>query len=237
MASLDFNKIKRWAFFLFSAWVLLAFIAWHYESTCGMFLSGACWAELWDGARHVVLLKWVKEYQTLVAGMFALLGASFVLITAWKNEDNEKRRSQRKASQICNIVAGQFEMAGNAVHAIWYEDRPLQTPDGVFYSAPAPYLADLHAISPILGDLVTTMKTRADIAIRSPTAKNINVAGDCYVLAKILKYISINISNDSTFDISTNKRIPSGDLADTLQSHAISKRLLGEVGGYIDWDN
>jgi len=74
-------RAKYWITAALALWALLAFVAWHYESSCGVFFAGPCLEKHWDGVRHLVLLKWVKEYQTLLAGVGAIAGGAFVLIS------------------------------------------------------------------------------------------------------------------------------------------------------------
>lgn len=70
---------RRYWWVVVSAWVLLAFVSWHYETTCGVFFSFQCFSQYWDGVRWVALLKWVSLYQTLLAGLAAIVGGYFVL--------------------------------------------------------------------------------------------------------------------------------------------------------------
>lgn len=73
------EKIKRYWWLAACLWALLAFVSWHFESTCGVFFSSACLSEYWDGIRWIALLKWVFPYQTLIGGFAALLAGFIVL--------------------------------------------------------------------------------------------------------------------------------------------------------------
>ncbi|WP_408914059.1 hypothetical protein [Brucella pseudogrignonensis] len=90
------EKWKSWAIGIVSTWALLAFIAWHYESTCGMFLSGACFSVYWDSLRKIVLLKWVYSYQTLIAGLAAVTGGFATLYAAKTALDSSKELARQQ---------------------------------------------------------------------------------------------------------------------------------------------
>jgi hypothetical protein len=107
MGAWDFAKIKTYLIGAGALWALLAFVAWHYESTCGMFLSGACWATYWDGLRHVLLLKWVWDFQTLLTGILTLAGAFTVIYAAWykTNETRKDEAEKRRRDVACAYIA------------------------------------------------------------------------------------------------------------------------------------
>ncbi len=72
-------------------WALLAFVSWHYESTCGVFFASGCLSEYWVGIRWIALLKWVTPYQALLAGIAAVVGGYFVLLSQRLQIDEARR--------------------------------------------------------------------------------------------------------------------------------------------------
>ncbi|WP_144115322.1 hypothetical protein [Agrobacterium pusense] len=85
------EKIKRYWWLAACLWALLAFVSWHFESTCGVFFFSACLSEYWAGIRWIALLKWVSPYQALLAGIAAVVGGYFVLLSQRLQIDEARR--------------------------------------------------------------------------------------------------------------------------------------------------
>ncbi|TGR71398.1 hypothetical protein EN837_08260 [bacterium M00.F.Ca.ET.194.01.1.1] len=86
------EKFKRYWWLVLCLWALLAFVSWHYESTCGVFFASECLSEYWAGIRWIALLKWVSPYQTLLGGFAALAAGAFVLISTRETLEENRRQ-------------------------------------------------------------------------------------------------------------------------------------------------
>lgn len=79
--------------------------------------NGSSLAE-WLG--DLVMLGWVKEYQTLVSGALALLGGLFVVLAAMANIEEARRKDrQERAEKLRSALAlavGAFTRAVHAFH-------------------------------------------------------------------------------------------------------------------------
>ncbi len=154
------EKWKSWAIGIGAAWVLLAFIAWNYESTCGMFLSGKCAELYWDGLRHVLLLKWVYPYKELLAGMAALGGGAFVVIAGREQishlRESKKRERLEQALDSFYIVGG----------TVWEYCRKLRESKSLPEPFPMPdasIMRDISYISPQLTQHFSRIQNRTSI--------------------------------------------------------------------------
>ncbi|MGX9992131.1 hypothetical protein ACS4RR_023710 [Rhizobium sp. Z1P35] len=109
------DRFRRWAPIAVAIWVLTAFIAWHYESACGVFFSGVCVSQYWAGLRWILLLKWIAPYQTLLGGLAAVAAGTFVLLAAKLSSEQaqtaENARRKQSAIVACSIVADEFRDA------------------------------------------------------------------------------------------------------------------------------
>jgi hypothetical protein len=96
--------IKKWVPVLASVWAFLAFFVWHFESRCGAPFSPSCIPYYWEGARWVVLFKWLNPYQTLIAGLAAVIGGWGAVYAARLTVDaaRELGRQQQRDVLVAN---------------------------------------------------------------------------------------------------------------------------------------
>ncbi|MFC7067425.1 hypothetical protein [Brucella rhizosphaerae] len=165
------EKWKSWAIGIASTWALLAFVAWHYESTCGMFLSGACFSEFLEWVRWIILLKWVNPYQQLLAGLAAVAGGAFVIFSG--REQIRHLRETRERGRIDNALDG-FYTIGTMV-----SDYRRQITRDSARAAPVPIptpepslLRDLNYISPQLAQHFLRVKWHTENFNRRCTTNN-----------------------------------------------------------------
>jgi hypothetical protein len=220
-----------------SAWALLAFISWHYESTCGMFLSGECLLRYWDGIRWLALLKWIQPYQTLLGGLGALAGGTFVVIAARlsaKEVEKQNNARQRSAAvSACTIIGARFRDAGIEIEAPTYGSQPL---DMGIVDLHAPQLASIH---PMLASVILAASRDAKLALTWIQQPFSNVrrttAARCYAIQRILEHVSEKLEDDGTFDFSNESSIPPGMLSTYLRNLALTPRQISPLWGFFDW--
>ncbi|WP_421505566.1 hypothetical protein [Brucella pseudogrignonensis] len=155
------EKWKSWAFGIGAGWVLLAFVSWHVDSTCGVFFSKACFSEFLEWARWIILLKWVNPYQQLLAGMAAVAGGAFVIFAG--REQIQHLRETRARERIDNALDGFYTigtMVSDYRRQITIESArtapaPIPTPDPSL-------LRDLHYISPQLAQHFLRVKWHSE---------------------------------------------------------------------------
>lgn len=198
-------RAKYWITAALALWALLAFVAWHYESSCGVFFAGPCLEKHWDGVRHLVLLKWVKEYQTLLAGVGAIAGGTFVLIstreTIAENRRVAEERERRRAISACTRVASEFREAQMMAYD---HANGVQSEVPGFPETPS-LLGHIYDISPQLGAIVA--------AHRRLVTKNLSVGSvgfgysprDAFASSSAIYYLLVhvadNLERDSTFNM------------------------------------
>lgn len=239
MAGWDIKKIKRWVFVGFSLWALLALVAWHYESTCGMFLSGDCWAQYWDGARHVVLLRWVGENETLVSASMALLGGFSVIAAAWltiydaRQKDRENRRIMSR--KICHIIAAEFQLAASALNPVQNQINKHDVRGVNFFEFTDKNKHDAYLISPPLGHIISVTKLQADKALQAFPHPDVYVASQCYAVWHLLYQLGNNLREDGSFDLEANGEIPVGILLATISKLGVQRNEIGAIADYFDW--
>jgi hypothetical protein len=244
-----FEKAKPWLILGVSAWALLAFVAWHYESTCGMFLSSECWSRHWNALRNFVLFRWLYDFQTLLAGFAAIAGGAFVLLGSKLNSEetkNETDRSQRKASSIaCSLIHDEFRDAVLVIQNTRYESY-IRLPPGngvqtdlIFKHLPS-HIHQLHYISPTLGSLVSAAKRDFD-ALCTPDLRNATFDRrshsviQCYVMCQLLLEVERRLKADGTFPVGEEK-VPAGYLADKLKRLSLNPTHLIGYYSLFEWE-
>lgn len=236
------EKWKSWAFGIGAGWVLLAFVAWHYESTCGMFLSGACFSVYWDSLRKIVLLKWVYSYQTLLGGLAAVIGGAFVLFAAsasTKSAERAANKAHLKSSLIaCSIISDEFR-------ELSIEMRKIRTQHSIplIVSEHLPtlpsYLPQLHHISPMLGSMISAVRRDAESAAKDRSSHTYDwnvVIAKSYAISAALSEIEKNLSDDGTYDFGNGELFAGADLSNRTRVMGIPPKAL--IGWYalFDWE-
>lgn len=234
------DSFKKWSVIGVSIWALTAFIAWHFESTCGMFLSGACFSTYWDGIRWIVLLQWVEEYQTLLGGFAALGAGAFVLLAAKQTEKHavQAENAKRKYNSMvaCSLVADEFRDAQIQVSIVAYtvvKAVPI-------FSQTSGFLPALHAIDPMLGSVVSAQRRDIEEYMRSSSENRFeqhkSMSAKCYVVWHLLTSISDKLEEDGTYNLRNGEPIPAGTLKRLVKNLGTNPRSLTGLYSLFDWD-
>ena len=231
------TKIMRWAPLAIAGWALLAFVSWHYESTCGVFFNAACLSQYWEGLRWLVLLKWVMPYQTLLGGIGAVAAGAFVLIAAKRTAEESARSENAKRKQgaiiACSIIADKFRDARMEV------DRPSYLSihkKALFPQAPL-NLPTLHSIDPMLGSVISALKRDIEDYLIIRDARNIKIAGaKCWVGYFLLLAVLERLQEDGTYNLRQGKPLPANSLKEVLESDHVAPRALVGLYHLFDWD-
>ncbi len=237
------EKLKRYWWVGVCLWALLAFVSWHYESTCGVFFASGCLSEYWAGVRWISLLKWVSPYQTLIAGVSAVAGGAFALIAARHSTATalavEDAKNKRSAIIACSIVADEFRDAS----ARLVKHRPTM---GVYtpqqpspFVKTADYMASLHNIDPLLGSIVSGRKVEIDVLLGSaPSHSTYNASREAlaksYIVWHMLLSVSRNLDNAGRYELRENK-LPIGPLPDLLRRVGVEPSALTGLYEYFNW--
>lgn len=234
------DSYKKWAVVGVSLWALTAFIAWHVESTCGMFLSGACFSDYWEGIRWIVLLKWVKEYQTLIGGFAALAAGAFVLLAAKqtsKDADRAENSKRKYTSEVaCSLVADEFRDAQQLVTTATYTVHNA----GPIFPQSSSFLPALHAIDPMLGSIVSAQRRDIEEFMRSSSENRFGqykyASAKCYMIWHLLLFISTRLQEDGTYNLRNGEPIPAGILKRVVGNSGIDVKALTGLYSLFDWD-
>lgn len=234
---------KPWLWAIISIWCLLAFLAWHYESTCGVFFSASCMSQYWEGLRWIILLKWVETFQTLIGGVAALAAGAFVLIAA-KHSGKEAREAANAAKRqsaiiACSIIADEFRDAN-----IHVSTSPLGFPSFAqpkfSFTHSSTYMPSLHAIDPMLGSIVSACRRDIDMHLGTRTMSPSFMAdrlasAKCLAIWHLLISISGKLSADGTFALSAGNLIPAGELQSLLKGLPVKPKELIGLYYLFDW--
>lgn len=234
---------KPWVAVCVSTWSLLAFVAWHYESTCGVFFSRACLGQYWDALRWLVLFKWVQPYQTLIGGAAALAAGTFVLVaakqTAQEMRASENANKRQNAAVACSIIADEFRDARIHLRGSGLGYASILRPRYSFVHS-ATYMPSLHAIDPMLGSVVSA--TRRDIEehlVSGPTSNSFRAndvaSAKCFAAWHLLISVSERLHADGTFALRGGTKIPAGELRRLLEGTKVSPRELTGLYHLFDW--
>ncbi|MEJ5026349.1 hypothetical protein [Brucella anthropi] len=243
------EKWKSWAIGIGAVWVLLAFIAWQTESDCGMFLSAECTTVYWNWVRNFVLLRWLYDFQTLLAGFAAIAGGAFVLFGAKLNSQesrNEINRSQRRASSIaCSLIHDEFRDAvlnitNTKYDSFSYLDPATRIqPEDVFKHLSA-HLHQLHYVSPSLGSLVSAVyrdfnKLCTPDLRKVDHPKRSHTTVQCLLMIQLLLEVEKRLKPDGTFPVG-EERVPAGHLVQQLKRRKLAPEQLIGYYSLFDWD-
>ncbi|WJH39966.1 hypothetical protein N7E02_25360 [Aliirhizobium terrae] len=237
---------KKWLVIAGCVWALLAFVAWHYESTCGVFFSGACFAEYWIGVRYLVLGKWIYHYQTLIGGVAALAAGAFVLIAAKQTSRDALQLSHIKRRQdaivACSIISGEFRDAwahlGKVLGSQMMVARTNYTPFTQFPS----YIPTLHAVDPLLGSVASAVKRDAESLLLSGSnadhVANANLeAARCIAMSHIVEFASNNLNSVATFSFqSDGPKVPGIGVSKLMRAIGVSPDRLIGLYSFFDWE-
>jgi len=143
------EKWKSWAIGIGAGWVLLAFLSWHYETSCGSIFGLSCRKLYWSNFRGFFLLRWIEPYQQILSGLLALLGGAFVLVAGReqiKNLNDSKR--MERLNQALDSLYAVGTPVSEYFSAVSREDlsqapNPIELPDSTL-------IRDLTYISPTL---------------------------------------------------------------------------------------
>ncbi|MFK3663966.1 hypothetical protein ACI2JN_01735 [Ochrobactrum teleogrylli] len=235
------EKWKSWAIGVGAGWVLLAFIAWQFESTCGVFLSGACLSTYWDVLRSIVLMKWVKEFQTLVGGILALGAGTFVLLAASvtaRSTERETNKQQVKFSIIaCSIIADEFEELSRELKKVRsYLYGPLDVSNHL--KTLPHYLPQIHYISPTLGTMISYTRREAELSaadLQYDVTERLLVVANLLLAATALREIRSNLSEKGTFEPDAAKRFSGDIIAKTIRRLGVPPKALSPWESLFDW--
>lgn len=227
-----------------SAWILLAFVSWHYESSCGVFFYSDCFSIYWDGLRWIALLKWVEPYQTLLAGLAALAAGKFALTAARHSTETaaklENAKSKEAALIACSIVADEFRDATNELSKVVGAGMMLIKPPPSPFIQSQAYMASLHSINPMLGSIVSAQKRDIENSIISRGAEGRyhhirEMKAKSYVVWHLLLAISQRLDDSGKYDLNNPNRLPTGPLPDILSRSNIRPESLVGLYSLFDW--
>lgn len=225
-------------------WVLVAFVSWHYESSCGVFFSSGCLSEYWVGIRWVLLLKWISTYQTLIAGVLAVAAGAFALIAARHSTATtlalEDAKNKRSAIIACSIVADEFRDAAGLASKTYFgaglTPKDRATP---FVQTPT-FITGLHGIDPMLGSIVSAQRRDINDALMSNSMDDsyrlLRIArAKSYVVWHLLLSVAEELDPSGRFDLSNHKKFSSGDLPKLLKSDNVNPKSLVGLYGLFHW--
>lgn len=233
--------IERYKWELVSSWALVAFVSWHYESSCGVFFYSDCFSFYWDGFRWIALLKWVEPYQTLLAGLAALAAGKFALTAAQHSSENairlENSKSRDAATIACSIVADDFRDAEIAMTTVWASVTPKKFDAFVRSQA---YLPTVHYIDPMLGSVVSA--AIRDLSEYVAAGQYLYAGSDdklqiarCHAIYLLLVSISNRLDVAGKFALSSGEKVSSADLGKRLTALGVSPTRLIGLYSLFDW--
>ncbi len=233
------GQLKVKLFVVVSSWALLAFVAWHYESTCGVFFSAACASEYWSAIRWIVLLKWVAPYQTLLGGLAALAAGTFVLLaaraTAAEAERTDNANRRRTAVVACSIVSDEFRDAAQPITN--FADSAFRKPV-VFPQTPS-YLHVLHDIDPFLGSVVSAQKRNVEEYILATTYSHearTRAIASCHIINHLLHLVAERLDSRGNFNLGRGTPLPSGHLDWVLRRIPCDPKSMVGLYALFDWE-
>jgi len=231
-------RIKWWLLFITIVWLLLASVLLidHAKNYSHAMISDRIWRTL----SHIVLLKWITKYQTLIAGISALAGASFVYLTAKYSASESKKleNTKRKAESVsaCAIVAQDFH---DAAYQIIYYAKDDKLP--LFQNTTA-YLFSIAKINTMLSSVVASIKLDTTLFIdrdsqNASIKRHHKIGLQCYMVWQILMHVSDNIAPDGTYDLRNEGNIPVGEL--NIRRRMLLAKPEDIIGlyGFFDWSS
>ncbi|NTA91277.1 hypothetical protein G6L26_005635 [Agrobacterium radiobacter] len=227
-------------------WMLVAFTAWHFENSCGMFLSQKCFALYWDGVRWIVLLKWLNQYQQLISGIAALAAGAFVLYAGREQIAHlkESRRNERVQSALDSVYS-----AGSLVHEYYRRVTTLSAPPEPIPLFESNMQRDIAFISPQLLQQITRVQTYTNLYYKKAQEDSSyaskhkkKMVGYSYCLFQAIRQIA-NFANDNGEFSERIKldqfKFDSTNVRSVASRHNLSTADIGSFSRYfsIDEDN
>ncbi|HWJ89072.1 MAG TPA: hypothetical protein VNS12_13470 [Pelagibacterium sp.] len=234
-------------------WALLYVVFWYRRTGCFDLFDRACNDGLIHWLERLVSLGWVREYQTLLAGLFALGAGFFVVsaakITAEAQNEEARRRAREEAVSACAVVAARFTQAAVALQrkTVYEHDldftftigliATLSKIDTQLATVAHAYIRDARdALIERKHDLAaldaSLPNKRAIIETRSR-----DMAAQCYAMTTILYIIEENIDADGRFNFRDRNDLRPGVLRSNLNYLGVSPRALGALKGFFNWDD
>lgn len=230
------DKFKWWLLFGLIVWLLLVavFLIDHSRGYSWPMISD----RIWRTTGEIVLLKWVSKYQTLIAGIAALIGASFVYLTAKFSADKlqaaESAKRRDESISACTIVAQDFKDA--AYQIVYYNNEKNLS----YFTNTSLFLPTLSRIDTMLASVVASTKldtilfVEKDSKNSSPATQH-KAAVQCYMIWQILVYLSDNLELDGTFEFKKVSNIPVYELKILTRGLLASPNEVIGLYGFFDW--
>ena len=171
--------------------------------------------KIWNIFGDIILFKGVDKYQTLIAGLAAIIGGSFVLISTILSANEITRKENKirfeEAISACTIVSNEFKKASYQMLYYKYSD------DIPYFTNTPAFLPKLTRIDPMLADIVASCKNNTMLFLtkdmQTSNLKQVHVTAiECYMVWQILLHVAKNISPLGDFDLQNTNNIPSSDL-------------------------
>jgi hypothetical protein len=238
MDAWNFARIKTYLIFAGALWALLAFVAWHYESTCGMFLSGSCWATYWAGLRRVLLLKWVEDYQTLVAGLLAFAAGTFAYTaTSLKIKHEQAAESRRRTEEqgnACAILAADFFMAFQTLVKSISDANTIKQSTALRI-IPHPQTFKVYEIDRHLGMALTAIQEAAHDYQNLDEDMQRITSVECLMLAQIFRQAADEIYESGLFSLQLSSVTPSHHLLTIMKDLGVTVDDVDLLAPFLDW--
>lgn len=237
------DGFKKWAPTAGAVWILTAFVAWHFESKCGVFFSPKCLPFYWDGLRWIVLLKWVYPYQTLLGAVGAVGAGAFVLVAAQRSSKDlreaEDANRKRVAVVACSMVGSEFLDVQVNVLAATNSMHMSRSVQNTFVQTPG-HMPAIHAIDSMLGSIVAAQKRDIEKFIADPSKLHSRdasreIVAKCLVIWHLLIWIGDNLDSDGTYGLRRSKPIPAGQLSSLMKNMRFEPRQLIGLYSLFDW--
>ena len=238
------ENLKRYWWVGVCLWALLAFVSWHYDSTCGIFLSSACLSQYWEGVRWIALLRWVSPYQTLIAGVFAVAGGAFALIAARHSTATalalEDAKNKRSAAIACSIVGDEFRDAAYRASQNYVGAGLAIIDRSSPFVQTNTFITTLHAVDPMLGSIVSAQRRDIEEALSSRSIHDLyrtlrEARAKSYVVWHLLLSVAEQLDQSGRFDLSNGEKFSPGDLPNLLKRDNVDPKTLVGLYGLFDW--
>ncbi|WP_146113598.1 hypothetical protein [Brucella pituitosa] len=235
-------KIIAWALgVLFTVW-LTAF-TWFKgaELGCAQDLTICAHA---TGAwfRKLVLLEWASKWQTLLAGIAAILAGAFVILAAKISARDEENRTNRKnysASMVaCSIISDEFRDLANQfeLHRTSASTPVKVSSHLVAFSI---HLSQLHFINATVGSMLTSARLEAErvahFQAMSSSTDGKAMAAKAYLISAALKQIGYKLSNDGRLHTQTELLSAEDSMVRKIRSLGIFPEKIEYWSSLFNW--
>ena len=152
-------------------------VVWTKRAQCGVTQPFACFVQVhMRYLANFISMDWVHEYQTLVAGIFATVGASTAFISVYLQRqwqiDADRRAARTRKLEVFNWTALQFR--GLAERLMNSElDMAIQEAEQITLRLPA-----LASVSAGIADLMRVAVSMVQYRIRNPGTRVLIVSED-----------------------------------------------------------